>query len=327
MTSNQISKAKEVTILSVMKHNGFDTKRYGGLYLAPWRKESKGSLKIFPVTTKGEKCRWHEEWFDFGERKGGTVIDFVMRLNESNFDDAVKWLLKMQNVQCPESEDNKPTGESGFDIKKIGKITNADLRQYAHERCVADCILDEYCVQVDYSPRNYPNWTFRAIGFKNDSGQYELNGYSYKTGRKFKGITSAPKDITSLLCGSSKLLIFEGFFNLLSLFSMPEWLKFRHDYDIIILNSVSNVNKALTKLSNRKYDKVGFMLDEDDAGIEAREILERSVTANEKRNLFKEMFFDLNRDFCDEYSRTHDGHVADLNDIWIHTCKERGIKC
>lgn len=312
MEDMQIKYAKEVPILTILQSMGFSTQKYGGNYKAPWRNETKGSLKIYPE---------NNTWCDFGGGKcGGDGIDFYRRIVGCDFQTAVRELCSLGNK--PFVEDFKEIRESqnkgGFIIRSVGDITDSTLRQYARMRCIDESILDKYCVQLSYSPQSNPQYTFKAIGFINDSGQYEMSGYNARSGEKFKAISGAPKDITSFFCGNASLLIFEGFFNMLSLFSMPEWMPHSERYDILVLNSVSNVDKAIEALSGVKYNKVGFFVDADSAGLEAMRKLSQAIQADEKRNLFKELYSDKYADFCVKYSIANNGKVADLNDIWIH---------
>lgn len=312
MEDIQVRYAKQVPILTILQSMGFSTKKHGGNYKAPWRNETKGSLKIYPEDNS---------WCDFGGGKcGGDSIDFYRKIVGCDFQTAVNELCSLGNH--PSVADLKDVRDAqskgGFIIKSVGDITDSTLRQYARMRCIDESILDKYCVQLTYSPQSNPKYTFKAIGFKNDSGQYEMSGYNARNGDRFKAISGAPKDISSYLCGNSKLLIFEGFFNMLSLFSMPDWMPYIEQYDIIVLNSVSNVDKAVQALSGYRYDKVGFLLDADSAGVEAKRKLSQTIQSDEKRDLFKELFFDKYSDFCNKFSHDNNGKIADLNDIWIH---------
>ena len=106
-----------------------------------------------------------------------------------------------------------------------------------------------------------------AIGFPNMAGGYEVRN-SF-----FKGCI-APKDITHIRQQGEpreKCLVFEGFMDYLSFLTlrmkncptMPDLD--RQDY--VILNSTSNVSKAIDVLY--PYERIHCMLDNDKAGYEA----------------------------------------------------------
>jgi hypothetical protein len=133
-----------------------------------------------------------------------------------------------------------------------------------------------------------------AIGFPNVAGGYEVRN------RFFKGCI-APKDISHIRQQGEpreKCLVFEGMMDYLSFLT----LRMRNcptmpnldGQDYIILNSVSNVSKAIDMLHG--YGRIHCLLDNDEAG----------------RNAYLELareFCGRIRDFSDNYS----GH-KDLND-------------
>ena len=106
-----------------------------------------------------------------------------------------------------------------------------------------------------------------AIGFQNMADGYEIRN------RYFKGCI-APKDITHIRHESRRndtCFVFEGFMDYLSFLTiriekcpnMPclDW------QDYIILNSVSNLSKAIDELA--VYERIHCFFDNDRAGMEA----------------------------------------------------------
>lgn len=69
-----------------------------------------------------------------------------------------------------------------------------------------------------------------------------------------------PKHITHISNGNARCNVFEGFIDFLS----AERIGFNDGTDIIVLNSVSNLNKAIAPL--REYSVVSCYLDNDNAG-------------------------------------------------------------
>jgi hypothetical protein len=106
--------------------------------------------------------------------------------------------------------------------------------------------LTSFCTKKKYT----------AIGFKNDSGGYELRN------QFFKG-SSSPKDITFLNHGQQKnLAVFEGFFNYLSFHSIRK----NHFVltNFLVLNSASFFEKSREKME--AHQEINLFLDTDPAG-------------------------------------------------------------
>ena len=106
---------------------------------------------------------------------------------------------------------------------------------------------------------------YSAIGFSNRAGGYEL-----RDEKTFKG-TIAPKDI-SLIQGniSERLCLFEGFIDFLSYLTM----KGKEAAPCLVLNSVSNLPRAISYLYENGIDSVRAFLDNDDAGQKALQALQ-----------------------------------------------------
>ena len=106
-----------------------------------------------------------------------------------------------------------------------------------------------------------------AIAFPNGSGGYEIRN------RYFKGCI-APKEISHIRqSGKARntCYVFEGFMDYLSFLTLrqencPNYPEL-DGQDYIVLNSVSNVNKALYPLGN--YERIHCFFDNDHAGMEA----------------------------------------------------------
>ncbi len=139
---------------------------------------------------------------------------------------------------------------------EIMPLRSRALVAYLQERGIPAQIATEHCRQVHYSCRGN---RYYAVGFANESGGYELRN------KYFKGCI-APKDISlrRIRDGpTNEVAVFEGFIDYLS------WLTIygRPDMDAIILNSVSNVGKAIQHLHD--YGAIHCYLDNDDAGSTA----------------------------------------------------------
>ena len=136
------------------------------------------------------------------------------------------------------------------------------------------------CISYEIRGRHY-----QAIGFANLSGGYEL-----RDNKTFKG-TIAPKDITPIFTDRAELVcIFEGFMGFLSFLSMKEEIT-NH---CLVMNSVSNVAKAIRYLNDRHLTHICALLDNDDAGRRAIQEFARAGFQVEDMSRYYKDFKDLN---------------------------------
>jgi len=114
-------------------------------------------------------------------------------------------------------------------------------------------LAEKYCQEVRYElhEKNYV-----ALGFKNDTGGYELRNPYFKA-------SSSPKDITTFKNGSAEATVFEGFFDFLSYLARLKNQEQRPT-DFLILNSVSFFQKARPILE--QYQAINLYLDRDNTG-------------------------------------------------------------
>ena len=123
-----------------------------------------------------------------------------------------------------------------------------------------------------------------GIGFKNDSGGYEIRN-------KYSKICLGKKDVSMIKNGSENLKIFEGFFDFLSFKNIEKSLSDEKS-DYIILNSVSMISKIKSLLENHK--NIGLYFDNDEAGNRAVETLKKEFENVEDDRILYKDFKDLN---------------------------------
>lgn len=222
-------------------------------YYSPFRKEKTPSFVLNLKTNR---------WYDFGEGIGGSILDLVMRLQSIDFKTAME---KLQKNDFEKSYFLTPISASEFSkkhrqsegIKIFGTkpIYSYSLKNYLRNRGIPLPIAAKYLEEVNYmSVGRY----YFSLGFKNDSGGYELRNQLPK-GK----VSSFPKDITTILNQESNdLAIFEGFFDFLS--ACVYYQKSQLPYNVIIMNSISMKGKTLEKA--KKYNKVFLFLDNDPSG-------------------------------------------------------------
>ena len=254
MNIDQIKKIKLQEFLATIDCK--PVKQYGVnlMYLSPLRTEKHASFKVNTELNL---------WYDFGIGRGGNIIDLAELLYNSS---DVSYLIRQiernapsgVSVSLPKAKPNTP--QNSFENIQVLSITHPALIKYLGERCIDIEIARTVCKELHFDTRGKH---YFGIGFPNIAGGYEIRNPFFKG-----GIT--PKDISLFHNEESKqsCFVFEGFIDFLSFMMLQrkenDGLK-RQDY--LVLNSVSNIQKALEPLSH--YENVQCFLDNDEAGRNA----------------------------------------------------------
>ena len=284
MNIDQIKQIKLQDFLAAMGCK--PVKQYGVnlMYLSPFRTEKHASFK---VNTE------NNQWYDFGIGRGGNIIALAELLYNSS---DVSYLIHQIERNAPSSVSGslptvKPTTpQNSFEHLQVLPITHPALIKYLEERCIDIETARTVCKELHFDTRGKH---YFGIGFPNIAGGYEIRNPF------FKGCI-APKDISHFYAEEPKKIcfVFEGFIDFLSFMTLRrkenDGLK-RQDY--LVLNSVSNIQKALERLS--QYDSVQCFLDNDNAGRNAylqlsKELENSVVDASTLYNGYK----DLNEYLC-----------------------------
>lgn len=243
MNIDEIRKISLVDFLNRLgyKPTGRDSK--GLWFYAPYRSERKPSFHVNP--NKGV-------WFDFGTGAGGDIFSLAGAMSgSSDFVRQAAFIAEKMSLPCAKPYKPIPFKEEPtFENVEISRLESPSLLGYLRKRGIPKDIAQQYCVQVDYRLHGKD---YYAIGFENNAHGFELRN-SF-----FKG-SYPPKHITHIANGNAWCNVFEGFIDFLS----AEKLGYNDGNDSIVLNSVSNLSKALTPLSD--YSFISCYLDNDDAG-------------------------------------------------------------
>jgi len=215
---------------------------------APYRKETSPSFRVNLDKNL---------WMDFGLGKGGDIFSLAGEIIVNNdFVTQAKYVSEALDLPFIPNDNHlfenvARSNEPSFEDVKVQPLSHVALIGYLAERGIPARIAAEHCRQVYY--RTHGKQYF-AIGFPNMAGGYEIRN------KFFKGCIP-PKDI-SLLKGTSSqsCSVFEGFMDFLSAKALG-WVKAE---DCMVLNSVSNINKAVKYLS--PYAQIDCYLDNDEAG-------------------------------------------------------------
>lgn len=272
---------KNIPIADYLHARGIQpVKKYGSyaLYNAPYREDHNASMKVDFARNL---------WFDFGLGKGGSIIDLVMLLQGCNAHEAISHLagnILSFHSATPPKEKVAALSPSARHILGISEELPPHLQRYLQEERKIDLSLAKpYLRSVCYEVGGR---TYIAIGFANRAGGYEL-----RDDKTFKG-TIAPKDI-SVIAGDANNVphcIFEGFMDFLSYLTM----KGKEIAPCIVLNSVSNVHRAVTYIREHHIDCVRAFLDNDEAGRRAMQVLQSAGMSAEDMSRHYGGYKDLN---------------------------------
>ena len=241
-----IDAIRQIPLVDFLNHLGYqptgrDSK--GLWFYAPYRSERKPSFHVNPNKNI---------WFDFGTGTGGDIFTLAGEMSgETDFLRQADFIAV--KMQLPVEKPYKPTPfieEPTFANLEISTLKAPALLKYLADRGIPNEIARQYCVQVDYEMKGKH---YYAIGFRNNADGYELRNPF------FKG-SSPPKHITHIANGNPRCSVFEGFIDFLS----AERLGFNDGTDTIVLNSVSNLGKAIEPLTD--YPLILCYLDNDAAG-------------------------------------------------------------
>ena len=255
-------------------------KKYGSyaLYNVPYQEDHNASMKVDFARNL---------WYDFGLGKGGSIVDLVMLLQGCDAHKAMSLLagtnLSFHSATPPKAE-VAALSPSVRHILGISEEVPPHLQHYLQEERKIHLLLTKpYLRSVCYEVGGR---TYTAIGFSNRAGGYEL-----RDDKTFKG-TIAPKDI-SVIAGetnNASHCIFEGFMDFLSYLTM----KGKEIAPCLVLNSVSNLSRAIAYLHEKGIDFVQAFFDNDQAGRQALHSLQSAGINVEDMSRHYSRYKDLN---------------------------------
>lgn len=274
MNCSQFNKIALEEVLQNFGHLPTKQSEKEAWYLNPFAPENHASFKL---------NKRINSWYLFSEGIGGNNIDFMKKYLNAPISEVLVWAEK-QNFSSFQNQRVVPNLKlrnlpKNYQITEVREIQHPALVEYLQKRKVENQI--EFLKEIHYqmNDKNY-----FGIGFKNDSGGYEIrNAYSK--------ICLGKKDISSIKNDSKSLRIFEGFFDFLSFKNIENYLE-KKPSDYIILNSVSLLNKINSAIGN--YENIELYFDNDEAGNRAVKMIKnKSVNAEDCRVLYSN-FKDLN---------------------------------
>lgn len=247
-----IQEIKAIQISNFLASKGYEPINRKGnkwWYLSPLHTEKTASFKV--DLTKNV-------WYDFALGKGGNIIDLAMQLyHTQNISEVLHMMGHSIILPTIPIQSTCPQKDTSFEDIYVKELEHPALLNYLLERGIDSITAKSLCVEIHYKSDGK---RYFAIGFRNDSGGYELRNLY------FKGCI-APKAITTIRNPETACHVFEGFMDYLS------YLALYGKCDAVVLNSIVNIPSALPILN--KYSLVCCHLDNDKAGrMATKQIME-----------------------------------------------------
>ena len=286
MKEEDLSRIKRYPIVKYLERKGIKPVRRTpsyALYRSPLREETHPSFKV--DTEKNL-------WIDYGEGRGGSIIDLCMRMEGCTLSEAIRRLGQNAPDNSTYSSLNDFVSNNSQPVmavngaRRLIEISDTLPPHFQEYLTKVRCINLEKampflkCISYEVRGRHY-----QAIGFANLSGGYEL-----RDDKTFKG-TIAPKDITPIFTDRAEpVCIFEGFMDFLSFLSMKEEIT----NCCLVMNSVSNVARTIRYLNDRHLTHIRAFLDNDEAGRRTVQDFIKAGFHVEDMNIHYKDFKDLN---------------------------------
>jgi hypothetical protein len=268
LSTEEAKKINMTSYLSSLGHQPVEIRNTDYWYCSPLRDEHNPSFKV------NQKLNL---WFDHGLGKGGNIIDFGILYHGCTVSELLQKLDTNFSLQQPALLPSNKSVETESKIKILGNspLTSPSLLRYLQERKIPLEIANEFCREVRYE---LGKKIYFGIGFKNNSGGYEIRNPYFKT-------SSSPKDITTINNGAEEVLVFEGFIDFLSFKATSKNLP-EKGQDFVVLNSVSLFERARPFMENHNH--IRLYLDRDTTGINCTQrALSMSSKYKDESTLYK----------------------------------------
>ena len=257
MERTEIDIIRQMPIAVFLARLGHEPVRRSGnelWYLAPYRGERTSSFRVNVAK---------QLWYDFGLGKGGDIFTLAGEFARSG-DFMARARFIAETARMPLVASEKPLflpepSEPAFEGVEAVPLLRSTLTDYLAERGIPYAVAYRHCCRLNYGVRGK---RYFAVGFPNVAGGYEIRS------RYFKGCVP-PKDVSLIKpedTAPDVCSVFEGFMDFLSAATLG-----LETGDCLVLNSVSNVEKAMRYLDG--YGHIDCYLDRDEAGRRTLEML------------------------------------------------------
>lgn len=288
-TDEQKQRANEVDLEDFLSRQGEKLLRSG---------REKRLASDHSITVRGNR------WYDHAAEKGGCAIDFVQMFYHSTFPEAVTMLLGGEQGQAYRPSETRPQEPpKPFALPEA----NADMRRvYAYltrTRCLPRNIVSEFAkAGMIYEDAKYHNAVFVSYDAEGTARHAHKRG-TYTKGEAFKGNVDGcdPRYSFHYIGQDDTVYVFEAPIDMLSFIAMYQKDWRQHSY--VALCGVAE-HALLQLLKDAPHvKKSGLCLDNDKAGIQARERLKGILLERGYRDVFPlfSKYKDWNQDlqaFC-----------------------------
>ncbi|MGN6541456.1 MAG: toprim domain-containing protein [Ginsengibacter sp.] len=243
-----IAKAKAMDMVDYLSRLGYKPAKVRNndyWYVSPLRDEKTPSFKV---------NRKLNRWYDHGLGKGGNLIDFAILHQNCTIGEFLQKLNGDFSFHQPIfHQPNELKTEKKLNVLQEFSISSFALLRYLEQRRIPINVADQFCREIRYELNDK---IYYGIGFKNDSGGYEIRNPYFKT-------SSSPKDITTIKNKAKEAAVFEGFFDFLSFIAIYKNQP-ATESNFVILNSVSFFEKARPFME--QHEIIRLYLDRDTTG-------------------------------------------------------------
>lgn len=214
-------------------------------------------------------------WYDFGDAKGGDIINFVCAYLEKSEEshtvsDALRWIKNMSGYVpsiAPVTSNDEPKEDPKLVVKNVNEINHLALVRYLEKRGVPLKIASKHLKEIYVQNKDTGKSMF-ALGLKNEEGGYELRNPFFKGCVGSKSVSFIRGNIPK----PEGIHVFEGFMDYLSI--LADVNREKLDDDAIILNSLSCMKMATPYIKGYGYKTAWTWMDNDDAGKKATQSLD-----------------------------------------------------
>jgi len=258
---------KSIRIEDILTHFGYqiqESDKNEFFIHSPFRDEKTPSFKV------NKKLN---TWYDFGEAVGGSNVELLIKLKKFDTKQAVNFLRNFGNTNDTAFSSFPPQNISylsetrGIEQKKDNASINIFKEQTIQNKALIDYLksrkIDLDLARLFLKEIYFKNGekTYFALAWKNQKGGFNWRNKYMKgciNNNSYTFISGTDEQTTK------KVAIFEGMFDYLS--AVIYFKIQKNESDVIVLNSLSN----LKNIDLSKYQKINLFLDNDDAGIRAK---------------------------------------------------------
>lgn len=283
----RLERAKQKSIKIVLSQLGYTPEYETGTIIAyksmlPGRYENEASLFI---RKSDNTC------VDYGSKeKRMDVVNLISIYKGISTKEAMDFLLSDEIQRDAIFIPPPPRDKPSVIVEDIRDIISPSVYEYLSERKISPHIARSNVSEVDFSfpyGKN-PARIYTGIGFKNDSGGWDLRNGFFK-------IAVAPKNITTIKGTVDAYMLFEGFMNYLSALELSGVTSFKRT--VIVLNSASFAGSIAPFLTGKR---VHAYSDNDPTGTKVvQTLIEAGVDVVDERDNYSE-YNDLNDKLTDK---------------------------